>query len=38
MEVIINEIMQALEITNIQYLYIVVAIVIGSLLLWRCWK
>ena len=35
MEVIINEIMQALEITNIQYLYIVIAIVFGGVILWK---
>lgn len=35
MEVIINEIMQALEIINIQYLYIVLAIVFGILILWK---
>ena len=38
MEVIINEIMQALEITDIRYMYISIAIIIGSLILWRVWK
>lgn len=33
MELIINEIMQALEINNIQYLYIVVAIVLAVILI-----
>ena len=33
MEIIINEIMQALEINNIQYLYIVLAVVLAVILL-----
>lgn len=35
MEIIIDEIMQMLEITNIQYLYVIIGIVFGGLILWR---
>jgi len=35
MEIIINEIMQALEITDIKYLFAFIGIVFGSLIVWR---
>lgn len=35
MDIIIQELMQMLEITNIQYLYVVIALVFGALILWR---
>lgn len=35
MDIIVNEIMQMLEITNIQYLYVIIALVFGALILWR---
>lgn len=38
MEIIINDIMKMLEITNIQYLYVVIGIVLGGLILWRLCK
>ena len=38
MDLIINDLMTMLEISNIQYLYVVIGIVLGSLILWRLWK
>lgn len=38
MEIIINDLMKILEITNIQYLYVVIGIVLGGLILWRLCK
>lgn len=35
MGIIIEELMNMLEITNIQYLYVIIAIVFGGLILWR---
>lgn len=38
MELIINDLMTMLEISNIQYLYVAIGIVIGVLIIWRLWK
>ena len=38
MGIIIEEIMQMLEITNIQYLYVIIGVVFGGLILWRLRK
>lgn len=38
MELIINDLMTMLEISNIQYLYVVIGIVVGALIIWRLWK
>ena len=38
MDLIVQDLMDMLEITNIQNLYIVIALIFGSLLLWRLKK
>lgn len=35
MEVIINDLMKIFEVSNIQYLYIVIACIFGGLILWK---
>lgn len=38
MELIINDLMTILEINNIQYLYVVIGLLFGILILWRLCK
>ena len=38
MEIIINDLMKMLEINNIQYLYVCLAILFGVLIVWRLCK
>lgn len=38
MELIINDIMKILEITNIQYLYVFIGLLFGILVLVKLWK